>query len=119
MSFYPQWLPGTKPEGYDEHRARVRENLRLPGHWKAFVQTSRTSHAPAEQRLDAVKAPSVVVMGAADVDWKDPADEAAWIGRRLRADVVMVAEVGHYPQVQAPVITAGAVTRLIDEVTHA
>lgn len=119
MSYYPQWLPGAKPEGYAEHKTRVRENLGRSGHWKAFVQTTRTSHTPAQQRLGEVKTPTVVVMGAADVDWKDPSAEAEWIGDRLRAEVVMVPEVGHFPQVQAPEVTAAAVTRLIDDVTHA
>jgi pimeloyl-ACP methyl ester carboxylesterase len=119
MAYYPQWLPGRKPAGYDEHKARVRANLRRPGHWKAFVQTTRSSHAAAELRLREVQTPTVVVMGAADVDWKDPAAEAAWIGKALRAEVVMVPEVGHYPQVQATEVSAAAVIRLIDHATHA
>jgi pimeloyl-ACP methyl ester carboxylesterase len=119
LAYYPQWLPGTKPPGYDEHRALVRENLRRPGHWPAFVQTTRTTHAPAEQRLGQVRAPAVVVMGAADVDWKDPAGEAAWISEQLDAEVVMVPGVGHYPQVQAPELTASAITRLVDKVGRA
>jgi pimeloyl-ACP methyl ester carboxylesterase len=119
MSYYPRWLPATKPEGYEEHKTRVRENLRRPGHWKAFVQTTRTSQTPAEQRLSGVETPAVVVMGAADVDWKDPSAEAGWIAKELRAEVVMVPDVGHFPQVQAPEVTAAAVSRLIDEVTDA
>ena len=119
LSYYPQWLPGAKPAGYEAHLARVRENLRRPGHWKAFVQTTRTSHAAAERRLNEVKTPAVVVMGVADIDWKDPAAEAAWIGEQLQADVVMVPDVGHYPQTQAPEVTAGAVARLIDKVSRA
>ena len=55
--YYPKWLPGERPEGYDEHTAAVAENLRRPGHWKAFVRTTRTTHAPAEARLDDVRAP--------------------------------------------------------------
>jgi pimeloyl-ACP methyl ester carboxylesterase len=90
LSYYPQWLPGTKPADYRQHKAQVRENLRRPGHWPAFVQTTRTTHAPAERRLSDVHVPAVVVMGAADVDWKDPAAEAAWIGEQLHARVVMV-----------------------------
>ena len=116
MSYYPQWLPGTKPADYEEHKARVRENLRRPGHWHALVQTTRTSHAPAESRLSEVQAPAVVVMGAADVDWKDPAKEAEWIGEQLNADVVLVPDVGHYPQAQAPEATTAAVVRLVDKV---
>jgi pimeloyl-ACP methyl ester carboxylesterase len=112
MAYYPQWVPGERPEGFDEHRAAVKENLRRPGHWKAFVQTTRTTHDPAEARLDDVRAPAVVVMGSADVDWKDPAAEAAWIGDRLGAEVVMAPGVGHYPQAQAPALVADAVDRL-------
>jgi pimeloyl-ACP methyl ester carboxylesterase len=105
----------VRPEGYDEHTAAVRENLRRRGHWRAFVQTTHTSHAPAEARLDEVDAPAVVVMGDADVDWKDPAAEAAWVAERLGADVVMVPGVGHYPQAQAPVLVADVVTSLAAE----
>lgn len=119
MSYYPKWFPGQKPDGYEEHKARVRENLRRPGHWTAFVQTTRTSHAPAQARIRDVKAPAVVVMGAADVDWKDPAAEADWIGEQLDAEVVMVPEVGHFPQAQAPDVTASAISRLVDQVTGA
>jgi pimeloyl-ACP methyl ester carboxylesterase len=112
MAYYPKWLPGVRPEGYDEHRAAVAENLRRPGHWKAFVQTSRTTHDPAEASLGDVRAPAVVVMGADDVDWKDPAAEARWIGEQLGAEVLMAPGVGHYPQAQAPALVADAVDRL-------
>lgn len=119
LSYYPQWLPGTKPDGYEEHKALVRENLRRPGHWKAFVQTTRTSHAPAERQLAHVTAPAVVVMGAADVDWKDPAAEAAWIAEQLQAEVVLVPGVGHYPQAQAPEVTANTIAALVHKVAGA
>ena len=107
-----RWFPGRTPEGHAEHLAAVRENLRRPGHWRAFQLTTRTTHAPAEARLDAVRAPSVVVMGEADADWPDPAAEAAWIGERLSAEVVLVPGVGHYPQAQAPDVVAAAALRL-------
>jgi pimeloyl-ACP methyl ester carboxylesterase len=63
-----------------------------------------------------VVAPAVVVMGDADVDWKDPVAEARWIGQALGAEVVTVPGVGHYPQLQAPEITADAIRRLVDQV---
>ncbi|HYP44207.1 MAG TPA: alpha/beta hydrolase [Propionibacteriaceae bacterium] len=119
LSYYPQWLPGTKPAGYEQHKKRVRDNLRRPGHWPAFVKTTRSSHAPAERRLNAVHTPAVVIMGAADVDWKDPEAEAVWVAQQLNAEVVMVPDVGHYPQAQAPQVTAAAINRLLDKVGHA
>jgi pimeloyl-ACP methyl ester carboxylesterase len=119
MSYYPKWLPGAKPPGYEEHKGRVRDNLRRPGHWHAFVQTTRTQHGPAERRLGEVSAPVVVVMGKADIDWADPAAEAQWIGQQLSGEVVLVPDVGHFPQVQAPDVTASAVTRMVADTVGA
>lgn len=113
LAYHPQWLPGEKPADYADHLERLRDNLRQPGHWKAFVQTTRTSHSPAKKSLGDVSAPTVILMGTDDVDWPDPAVEAAWIADRMNADVVMLPGVGHYPQVQAPDATAAAVLKLI------
>lgn len=71
-----------------------------------------------ERRLRDVRATATVVMGAADVDWKDPA-EAAWIGEQLHAEVIMVPGVGHYPQAQAPEVTAEAITELLSRADRA
>ena len=119
MSYYPRFTPGDKPPGYDEHRDAVAANLRRDGHWKAFVRTTRASHAPAEARLGDVRAPTVVVMGTEDVDWADPAAEADWVGRSLGAEVVMAPGVGHYPQAQAPGLVAQAVARVAGSNRHA
>ncbi|WP_153394132.1 alpha/beta fold hydrolase [Ornithinicoccus halotolerans] len=119
LAYYPQWLPGQKPEGYEEHKALIRDNLRRPGHWRAFVRTTRTSHELAERRLAQVEAPAVVVMGEADIDWKDPAAEGAWVAEQLHAELVLVPGVGHYPQAQAPEVVAEATARLIERVTGA
>lgn len=118
LAYHPQWMPGDKPDDYIEHLAALRDNLQRPGHWKAFVQTARTSHAPAERRLTDVTVPTVIVMGGADVDWPDPATEAAWMAERLDASVVMLPGVGHYPQVQAPEQTAAAVLQLLTDTDH-
>ena len=114
LAYYPQWFPGDPYEGYEEDRERVADNLRRPGHWRALVRTSRTSHAPAERALPRVTAPTVVVMGEADVDWEDPVAEAGWVGTALDGEVVSVPGVGHYPQLQAPSVTAEAVGRVVD-----
>jgi pimeloyl-ACP methyl ester carboxylesterase len=116
MSFYPRWTPGVRPEGYDEHTAAVAANLRRPGHWRAFVRTTRTSHAAAEASIPGVSAPAVVVMGTDDVDWEDPAAEASWLGEALGAEVVLAPGVGHYPQAQVPGVVADAVDRLARDV---
>ncbi|BDZ44694.1 alpha/beta fold hydrolase [Naasia aerilata] len=99
-SYYRSLLPGTKPADYAEQERAMLASVRR--HWRSFVHTTRTTHAPAEAALPRVTAPALVVMGSADGDWKDPAAEAAWIGEQLRADVLVVDGVGHYPMVQAP-----------------
>ena len=81
----PEVDPRRPPRGVRRARRRRGRERRRPGHWKAFVATTRTTHAPAEARLDDVRAPAAVVMGTDDVDWKDPAAEARWVGERLDA----------------------------------
>jgi len=102
IGWYSKLHPGTKPADHAAHIAELRANLAKPGHWAAFKATAGTTHAPVEARLDEVKAPTLVVMGAADPDFKDPAAEAAWIAARLSATTVMVPGAGHYPHAQDP-----------------
>jgi pimeloyl-ACP methyl ester carboxylesterase len=84
---------------------------------RAFSLTARqTDHGPAEAKLDAVDAPTVVIMGERDPDFKDPAAEAEFIGDALKAKVVMVPDAGHYPHAQQPEITSAAVVALLNEV---
>jgi pimeloyl-ACP methyl ester carboxylesterase len=99
-SYYRSLFPGMRPADFAEQEKAVHAGVRR--HWKAFQQTTRTTHEPAERSLPSVVAPALVVMGTADRDWKDPKAEAAWIGERLHAEVLLVDGAGHYPMVQAP-----------------
>ncbi len=102
VAYLPKLYPGHRPDDFAEHVAEVAASLRRPGYAKAFVRTTRTSHAPVEARLDQVSAPTLVVMGTADPDFPDPAAEAAWVADRLSGEVLLVEGAGHYPQVQHP-----------------
>jgi pimeloyl-ACP methyl ester carboxylesterase len=108
-SHYARLYPGRRPEDLDSHRAEIRRSLARPGGWRAFVATTRTSHAPVEARLGEVNAPTLVVMGDRDSDFPDPEREAQLIAGRLRAEVVMVPGAGHYPQSQAADTVSAAV----------
>ena len=101
-SYMPKLYPGRRPDDFDDHRETIATSMRRPGHRRAFTATTRTSHDPAEARLDDVSVPTLVVMGSADPDFRDPAAEAEWIADRLHGDVVMVSGAGHYPQVEYP-----------------
>lgn len=116
-SYLPKFYAGAKPADYDEYRRAVIASIKRPGYAKAFSLTTRTSHAAAERALREVSAPALVVMGAQDPDFGDPASEAGWIAEQLRARVALIADAGHYPQSQQPEQTAAAITALLTEVT--
>jgi pimeloyl-ACP methyl ester carboxylesterase len=113
-SYVPRFYPGRRDSDFVEHLGEIKENLRKPGHWKAFVATTRTSHAPVEARLGEVRAPVLVVMGEADPDFADPAGEARLIARRLGAEVALVPAAGHYPQAEYPEVVGPRVVEFLD-----
>jgi pimeloyl-ACP methyl ester carboxylesterase len=117
-SYLPKLYKGQLPVDFDEYRAAVVASLRRPGYAKAFSQTTRNDHTVPEQRLSEVAAPTMVMMGELDPDFKDPRAEAEWISGALHALVVMVPEAGHYPQSQQPEITTAAVLHFLGEVSH-
>ena len=118
--YLPTLYAGRKPDDFADYRKAVVDSLKRPAYGKAFsLTTKQTDHDPAEAALPAVTAPTLVVMGELDPDFKDATAEAAWIGEQITARVVMVADAGHYPQAQQPVHTADAVIGFLKEVTRA
>jgi len=101
-AYLPTLSPGRKPADFAEHRRAIAASMRRPGYARAFARTTRTSHAPVEARLADVRQRTLVVMGEQDPDFRDPAAEARWIAERLPAEVLLVPEAGHYPQVERP-----------------
>jgi pimeloyl-ACP methyl ester carboxylesterase len=97
-SYYRANYPSRRPADLDAHLRRVGAGLR----WSAFLRTTRTSHAPAQQRLGSVTAPSLVVMGTKDRDWPDPVAEARFVASALRAESLLVDGAGHYPMAEFP-----------------
>lgn len=113
-AYMPTLYAGRKPDDFAEYRSAVASSLKRSAYGKAFSLTTRqTTHDPAEAKLGAVTAPTLVIMGEKDPDFKDPAAEAAFIGDALNAKVVMVPEAGHYPQAQQPTITADAILSFV------
>lgn len=103
LSYLPRLYPARRPEDFADHVGRLKETLRRPGHAKAFVATTHTSHAPAAERLaEAAGKPALVIMGEKDPDFPDPRAEAAWIAERLGAECTIVPGAGHYPQTEFP-----------------
>ncbi|SDU28438.1 alpha/beta fold hydrolase [Jiangella alkaliphila] len=121
-AYYRSLNAGIRPTDLADHVARIRTALRRPGAWSAFLRTIQTSHAPVTPLLANVSAPVLVMMGERDPDFTDPRAEADFIAGALGggpAEVVMVADAGHYPQAQRPDVTGPAVAAFLATVRGA
>jgi pimeloyl-ACP methyl ester carboxylesterase len=99
-TFHRRSFPAKLPADYGDYVEALMSALTRPGAWRAFQRTARTSHQPADDRLDAVDVPVLVVMGSNDPDFRDPAAEASLIASRLDADLMVVESAGHYPHTE-------------------
>ncbi|MEV0894438.1 alpha/beta hydrolase [Promicromonospora sp. NPDC050262] len=109
-AYYSSISKGRRSARHAEHVAAVRQSLREPGHLRSFRDLSLAlDHSVVEARLSDVAAPSLAVVGALDPDFADPAAELAWITETIGSRGVLVDEVGHYPQHQAPDVVVPAV----------
>jgi pimeloyl-ACP methyl ester carboxylesterase len=101
---------GRRPDDHDAHVAAMMAALARPGHTRAFITTTREAdHEVAAEAIPRVHKPTLVVMGALDPDFPDPAAEAVWIGRQLDGETLLVPESGHYPHSQRPDLVNPAV----------
>jgi len=95
-------FPLHKPEDHDEHRSKMRNNLREHGRSAALAQMMLSDHDHAEARYDKVQAPSLFVMGTADPDFPDPIEEANEVAAAIGGEAFFIEGAGHYPHVEAP-----------------
>ncbi|PVU83528.1 alpha/beta hydrolase [Cellulomonas sp. WB94] len=100
---------GAKAPWLDEHVRALRASMRRPGGLRSFRElTLALDHSVAEVRLGEVHAPALVVVGALDPDYPDPAAELDWTTTALDAQGVLLPGVAHYAQHQAPEVTVPA-----------
>jgi pimeloyl-ACP methyl ester carboxylesterase len=93
---------GAKPAWFDEHVADVTAALRRPGRLRSLRRLAvQLDHSVVEEVVDDVRAPALIVVGALDPDYSDPAAELAVMRDTLHARAVLVDGVGHYPHFQA------------------
>lgn len=117
--FHRSLSPSARPADFEQHLALVAASLARPAHWRAFQRTTRTSHAPAEAALPALTCPVLVLMGAVDPDYPDPAAEASAIADAITSPtrVVMIPDAGHYPMAERVDATASATLPFLRAVT--
>lgn len=116
-AYLPQLHAGRKPVDFNDQLLRIAEAMKRPGRAEAFSRTTRTDHTPAERLVATIDVPVLVVMGALDPDFPDPAAEAQWIADQTSGEVLMVEDAGHYPQSQRPDVVAPAVTAFVRRVS--
>jgi pimeloyl-ACP methyl ester carboxylesterase len=102
-AFYGTLAKGRRPARLAAHRAAIRASLRDPARLRSFRDlVLQLDHAVVAPRLAQVRAPALAVFGALDPDYSDPAAEAAYAEEAIGATTLVLPEVGHYPQLQAP-----------------
>lgn len=94
---------GRRGPRFAEHTAAVRAAYRSPRRLAQLRALTRVlTHAPVEARLDRLHTPVLAFVGRRDPDFADPAAEADWITRVTGGRSVLLDDVAHYPQHQAP-----------------
>jgi pimeloyl-ACP methyl ester carboxylesterase len=92
---------GAQAPWLGEHVEAIRASLRQPGRLRSLLElTLSLDHDLVTPRIAAVRAPALILVGAGDHDYKDPAAELTWMGDQLGAETVLVPDAAHYAQHQ-------------------
>ena len=100
--WYRRLYPHHPPADLDAHVAKLRRDFAEPRRLAALQSMARASSRAIDPRLDDIGMPALVVMGAADPDFPDPAAEARTVADRLGGEVIVIDEAGHYPHAERP-----------------
>jgi pimeloyl-ACP methyl ester carboxylesterase len=114
VRYYQTLYPSRKPADFSAYVSSLSASIRQPGRMAAIRAMMTSSKQDAEQRLDQVFAPVLVLMGTRDPDFKDPAAEADWVADRLAAQVRLVDGAGHYPHAEMPEDSGPAVISFLE-----
>ena len=94
---------GSQAPWLAEHVDAIRASMREPGRLRSLRDlTLALDHDLVTPRVAEVRAPAIILVGAGDPDYKDPAAELAWMGEQLGAETVLVEDAAHYAQHQRP-----------------
>jgi len=104
IAYFKKLYPTRIPADYAEYTAALKQNLSAPGRLEAFYQMIIASKKASETRVQRVSAPTLVLMGTKDPDFKDPAAEAEWVAGELNGSFEMIEGAGHHPHVEIPEI---------------
>ncbi|MEU2202636.1 alpha/beta hydrolase [Isoptericola sp. NPDC019482] len=101
---------GRKSPRHAEHVASIRRSMADAAHLRSFRDLAvALDHSVIEPLVAKVQAPSLVVVGELDPDYKEAGAELARMRDALGGEELLVPGVGHYPQHQAPEVVTPAV----------
>ncbi|HEX2864361.1 MAG TPA: alpha/beta hydrolase, partial [Deinococcales bacterium] len=118
LAYWSSLFPARKPADHAAYRARLRASLNEPGRFAALKALMNTGRARVQASLKDITAPVLVVMGARDPDFKDPAAEARAVAELTRGRVALIPQAGHYPQAEQPDATLAALLPFLAETTR-
>ena len=101
-AFYKSWYPSRKPADLEDYARRLSGMLATAERSRAVRQTLSATREGLAARLPQVAAPVLVIMGAKDSHFKNPAEEAAGISKEVAARTRIVEGAGHYPHAEVP-----------------
>jgi pimeloyl-ACP methyl ester carboxylesterase len=116
VRYYASLYPGRRPADFGAYKSALAANLREPGRLNALRQMLHAPKSASEAALVRVHAPTLILMGTRDPDFKDPAGEARWIGERLPATVHLIQGAGHYPHAEMPDECGAAILEFLSAV---
>ncbi|HJT56025.1 MAG TPA: alpha/beta hydrolase [Ktedonobacteraceae bacterium] len=102
MRYFSTLYPTRHPSDWQAYLQGLRRNLGEPGRMSALRHMIRASKKASGDRVDKVQVPALVIMGTRDPDFKQPSQEAQWVGNALHAPVHMIEGAGHYPHAEMP-----------------
>lgn len=112
-SLYRGWYKARPPADLENELSAMRLMLTDPPRRRAVRETLTAHRDGVAERMAALSTPALVIFGAADDHFPDPATEAREVADRLRAEHVMVEGAGHYPHVERPDLVAPAVIAFV------
>lgn len=112
--YYGTLYPSHKPDDFQDYLRQLRANLAEPGRFDAVKALGNSSRQPSAERLDKVSAPSLVIMGAKDPDFPDPAEEGRAVAELTGGTLALIEGAGHYPQTEMPEKTTPVVMEFLE-----
>ena len=120
--YYGTLYPTLKPADFQDYMKQLMDNMAQPGRFDAAVALANSSRQPSAERLEQVKAPTLVIMGTRDPDFPNPVAEGKYIAGKTGGTLALVEAAGHYPQTEMPEKTTPIVidflTRSVSARTH-